>query len=187
MSECRFVRYVDLCRMIEKYILNVSTGADSEYHRPFTPRDSQTHAASNFGTNPRHRTHTCNSAAGCCIHHTRVAGRHAAPAPRSRARDRNTDTHPTLSRTCGHWWALFHRVHRSALGRAGLGPILTSVRPSECGPHIASCKASRPAGMLDGCGLKGGSEITIIVRVGCVRPRWASSQMHPWRMHMLAR
>jgi hypothetical protein len=31
MSECRFVRYVDLCRMIEKYILNVSTGADSEY------------------------------------------------------------------------------------------------------------------------------------------------------------
>ena len=31
MSECRFVRYVDLCGMIGKYILNVSTGADSEY------------------------------------------------------------------------------------------------------------------------------------------------------------
>jgi hypothetical protein len=31
MSECRFVRYVDLCGMIGKCILNVSTGADSEY------------------------------------------------------------------------------------------------------------------------------------------------------------
>jgi hypothetical protein len=30
MSECRFVRYVDLCGMIGKYILNVSTGADRE-------------------------------------------------------------------------------------------------------------------------------------------------------------
>eukprot|EP00966_Prymnesium_polylepis_P316264 7307839-Prymnesium_polylepis.1 len=59
-----------------------------------------------------------------------TGGREAERATRRR------DTHPTLSRTCGHWWALFHRVRRSALGRAGLGPILTSVVPSECGPHI---------------------------------------------------
>eukprot|EP00966_Prymnesium_polylepis_P017913 413265-Prymnesium_polylepis.1 len=31
MSECQFVPYVDVCRMIENYMLNVSTGADSEH------------------------------------------------------------------------------------------------------------------------------------------------------------
>ena len=39
MSECRFVRYVDLCGMIGKYILNVSTGADSKHLKPSGCRD----------------------------------------------------------------------------------------------------------------------------------------------------
>jgi hypothetical protein len=54
MSECRFVRYVDLCGMIGKYILNVSTGADSEYPSRRLAGRIELHTSSRCSSSARH-------------------------------------------------------------------------------------------------------------------------------------
>ena len=78
-------------------------------------------------------THAIRRRAAACT----IAGRHAAPAAEKHSA---RSEHGHAPNTLKDLWSLvgaFHSwVHRSALGRAGLGPILTSVRPSECGPHI---------------------------------------------------
>jgi hypothetical protein len=45
MSICEVGSFVDLCRMIEKYILNVSTGADSEHKKNAVGGEITTSAA----------------------------------------------------------------------------------------------------------------------------------------------